>query len=73
VQAKHPAGAQHPGDAVQRDRLPEVGQLMQAIAGVHRIGGRPGVLVAEEPGLHTRKVRHGGRGGSHAQELQHRR
>jgi hypothetical protein len=31
------------------------------------------VLVAEEPRLHTRKVRHGGRGGSHTQHLQHRR
>ena len=31
MQAQHTTRAQHPGDAVQRDRLPEVGQLMPAL------------------------------------------
>jgi hypothetical protein len=47
--------------------------LIHGVAGVDRVGGRPGVLIAQEPRLHTLEVRHPGRGGSFAQRLQHGR
>ena len=43
------AGPGHSRDALQRERLPEAGQLMQGIAGVRDVDGRS-VRVAEEPG-----------------------
>ena len=37
VQPQDAAGTQQPGDAVQRERFPEVGHLVQGVAGEHRI------------------------------------
>jgi hypothetical protein len=57
AQPEHPAGTQHPRDAIESQRLPEVGQLVQCVPGIHPIGGRAGMLVAEEPGHDAIQVR----------------
>ena len=44
AQPQYPAGPQHPRDPVQGYRLPEVGQLVQGMPGVHGVGRRPGML-----------------------------
>ncbi len=44
-------GCEVRGDALERDALPEVGQLMQRVAAVHELDRRAGVFVGEEPGL----------------------
>src|SRR5512144_430759 len=56
AQAQYPAGAQDRGDAVQRQDLPEVGELVQGVAGVYRVDRRAGVLVRQEARPHTLDV-----------------
>ncbi len=60
AQPEHPAGTEHPRYPVESQGLPEVGQLVKRVPGVHPIGGRTGMLVAEEPGHDAIQVRQSG-------------
>ena len=55
-QPQHSARAEHVGDPPQRDRLPEVGDLMERVPGEHAVHRDAGV-EAEEPGAFGRQVR----------------
>jgi len=73
AQAEHPAGTEHPRDAIQGQRLPEVRQLVQRVPGVHPVRGRAGMLVAEEPGHDAVQVCQPGGGGALAEPRDHDR
>ena len=62
-QAQHPARAQHAGDPPQRDRLPEVRQVMQGEAAVDDVGRLARVLVGQEAGVDGLDVAGGGAAG----------
>jgi hypothetical protein len=73
TQPQHPAGPQHPRDPVEGQCLPEVGQLVQGMPGVHGVGRRPGMGVAEEARAHAVQVAQPGVGGALAQQVEHGR
>jgi len=73
AQPEHAARAHHVRDPVQGHCLPEVGQLVQGVAGVHAIRGRAGALVAEEPGPDAVQVRQPRGGGPLAEHRDHGR
>ena len=51
VEPKHAAGAKDRGDALERDRFPEVGKVMQRVPREHEVGWFRAVVVREEPGF----------------------
>jgi hypothetical protein len=73
AQPQHAAGPQHPRDPVQGQRLPEVRQLVQRVAGVHAVGKRRGMLIAEEARAHAVQVGQPCAGGTLAQHREHGR
>jgi hypothetical protein len=68
---QHPARPQHPRDTPERDRLPEVRQLMQRMTGIHAIRRRPLMFIAQESGPDAAQVSQPGRGGPLGQHPHH--
>ena len=56
AEEKRAARPQQLRHASQRERLPEVGQVVERVPGVDRVYRFAGMLVAQEPGLHALDV-----------------
>ena len=56
TEPKDAAGPEDRGDALEGDRLPEVGKVVQRISREHEVSGLGVVVVREEPGLDDRDV-----------------
>jgi hypothetical protein len=56
AQPEDAARSQHASDPPQRDRFPEIGQMVQDVAGIDDVGRLALVLVREKPPLHDLQV-----------------
>ena len=72
AQAQDAIRLEDAGDALERERLPEIGQVMERVARVDVIGHLASVFVAEEARLHALDVRHAQANCLGVQHVEHR-
>ena len=70
-QTEHPTLPKRAAESGQSDRLPEVGQVMERIAGVDEVCEASAVLVAQEPGLRDLNIGQPRCGHLRSQDVEH--